>query len=386
MKIRSKAALAVAMAGALLLAACGGDDSDSSATTAAPAETAAATTVAAGDTTAAGADTTAVTTAAPADTTAAPDAGDGEDVTLSLVGFAVPQAANNAAQAVWGETPEGKGVTWEESYGASGDQSRAVVAGLKADYVHFSLEGDVTRLVKEGLVAEDWNAGANKGIVTQSVVVIAVRPGNPKNIQGWDDIVKPGIGIVTPNPGSSGSARWNILAAYGHVIANGGTEDEAKAFLTSFFENTVALPGSGRDATTAFLAGTGDVLISYENEAILARQEGQELDYIVPDDTLLIQNPGAVLIDSNPKAAQWLDFVLSDAGQTEYAKKGFRPLNPDIKVEVEAANDPANPYPAPTKLLTIADDFGGWSDANTKYFDEDNGIVSIIQRDTGKSD
>jgi sulfate/thiosulfate transport system substrate-binding protein len=350
MMIRSKAALAVAVASALLLGACGGDDGGADAATTAP-----------------------------------QGAEGAQGVTLSLVGFAVPQEANNAVQAKFADTPEGAGVAWEESYGASGEQSRAVIAGLEADYVHFSLEGDVTRLVKDGLVAEDWNAGPNKGVVTQSVVVLAVRPGNPKNIQGWDDIVGEGVGIVTPNPGSSGSARWNILAAYAHVIGNGGTEDEAKQFLTKFFENTVSLPGSGRDATTAFLAGTGDVLISYENEAILARQQGQELDYVVPDDTLLIENPGAVLIDADPKATDWLEFVLGDTAQTEYATKGFRPLNPAIDVEVPGANDPANAYPAPAELFTIADTFGGWSETNTKYFDENEGIVTQIQLDTGKS-
>jgi sulfate transport system substrate-binding protein len=386
MKFRSKTALAVALAGTLVLAACGGDDGGDADPT-----TAAAVTTAAADTTAGPADSTAPATGEStvpggsdaATTTAAP--ADGSPVTLSLVGFAVPQAGNNAAQAKFAETPQGKGVTWQESYGASGDQSRAVVAGLEADYVHFSVEGDVTRLVKEGLVAEDWNAGPNAGIVTQSVVVIAVRPGNPKNIQGWDDIVADGIGIVTPNPGSSGAARWNILAAYAHVFGNGGTEEEAEAFLTKFFENTVALPGSGREATTAFLAGTGDVLISYENEAILARQNGEELEYIVPDDTLAIENPGAVLIDADPKAKDWLQFLLGDVAQTEYAKKGFRPLNPAIEVEVEGANDPANPFPAPTTLFTVGETFGGWSETNTKYFDEDEGIVTKIQLDTGKS-
>lgn len=386
MKFRSKTALAVALAGALVLAACGGDDGgDADPTTTVAADTtAAADTAAPADSTAPGsAETTAPAGTDAATTTAAP--ADGSPVTLSLVGYAVPQAANNAAQALFAETPQGAGVTWQESYGASGDQSRAVVAGLEADYVHFSVEGDVTRLVKEGLVAEDWNAGPNKGIVTQSVVVLAVRPGNPKNIQGWDDIVKDGIGIVTPNPGSSGSARWNILAAYAHVIGNGGTEEEANAFLTKFFENTVSLPGSGREATTAFLAGTGDVLLSYENETILARQEGQELDYVVPDDTLLIENPGAVLVDAEPKAKDWLQFVLGDTAQAEYAKKGFRPLNPAIEVEVEGANDPADPFPTPATLYTVGETFGGWSDTNAKYFDEDEGIVTKIQLETGKS-
>ena len=313
-------------------------------------------------------------------------AGDGGDdaTELSLVGFAVPEAANKAIAEKWAQTDEGEGVTWRTSYGASGDQSRAVEAGLEADYVHFSLEGDVTRLVDAGLVAEDWNAGENKGVVSQSVVVLVVREGNPKNIQGWDDIVKPGVGIVTPNPGSSGSARWNILGAWGHVIANGGTEEEAKEFLTKFFTNAVALPGSGRDATTAFTSGNGDVLISYENEAILAKASGEDFEYIVPDDTLLIENPGAVLEDADPKAQEWLDYLLTAEAQTEFARTGFRPLTDGVDVEVPGANDPGNPFPEPKQLLTIDDDFGGWSEANVKFFDEESGIVPAIQKETGK--
>ena len=148
--------------------------------------------------------------------------------TLHLVGFAVPKEANNAIQKKFAQTPEGKDVVWEESYGASGDQSRAVVNGLPADYVNFSLEGDVTRLVKAGLVDETWNSGPTKGIVSDSAVVIVVQKGNPLGIKDWSDLVKPGVKIVTPNPASSGSARWNILAAYQQVIANGGTEAEAR--------------------------------------------------------------------------------------------------------------------------------------------------------------
>ncbi|MGH3333469.1 MAG: sulfate ABC transporter substrate-binding protein [Nocardioidaceae bacterium] len=310
--------------------------------------------------------------------------GDGDGTQLSLVGFSVLEAANQPIQENWAQTDDGADVEWQTSYGASGDQSRAVEAGLDADYVHFSLEGDVTRLVDAGLVAEDWKSGPTKGIVTQSVVALVVRKGNPKNIQGWDDIVKPGVGIVTPNPGSSGSARWNILGAWGHVIANGGTEAEAEDFLTKFFENTVALPGSGRDATTAFASGNGDVLISYENEAILARAAGEDFDYIVPDDTLLIENPGAVLKDADPKAQAWLEYLLTDDAQSEYAKSGFRPLTDGVDVEVPGANDPSNPFPEPAKLLTIDNDFGGWDEASTKFFDEESGIVPAIQKATGK--
>ncbi len=318
----------------------------------------------------------------PAGTAAAGNA----PVELSLVGFAVPKAANNAIQAKFAETPEGNGVTWVESYGASGDQSRAVEAGLAADYVHFSLEGDVTRLVNAGLVGDDWNAGPTAGIVSDSVVVFAVRPGNPKGIESWDDLAADGIGIITPNPGSSGSARWNIMAAYGHAYAGGASDEEADAFVTEIFENIVALPGSGRDATTAFLSGTGDVLLSYENEVILARQNGEELDYVVPDTTLLIENPGAVLLDAPPAAQAWLDFVLSPVGQAEFAKLGFRPVIDGVDVgSVEGANDPDAPFPAPTKLLTIGGDFGGWPEVNSVYFDADSGRVTLIQTATGKS-
>ncbi|GAA3615903.1 sulfate ABC transporter substrate-binding protein [Microlunatus ginsengisoli] len=305
--------------------------------------------------------------------------------TLHLVGFAVPKEANNAIQKKFAETPQGKGVVWQESYGASGDQSRAVVNGLKADYVNFSLEGDVTRLVKAGLVADSWNSGPTKGIVSDSVVVIVVPKGNPQGIKDWADLTKPGVKIITPNPASSGSARWNILAAYQQVIANGGSEADAKAYLTKFFDNVVALPGSGRDATNAFLQGSGNVLISYENEAILARQSGEDFDYIVPDATLKIENPGAVLKDANPKATDYLNFVLSTAGQEEFVKKGFRPVIADTPIgTVEGANDPSNPFPVPSKLFTIAD-LGGWTAVNEKFFDEKTGVVPQIQAATGKS-
>ena len=311
-----------------------------------------------------------------------------ESTELSLVGFAVPKAGNNAAQAAFAKTDEGQGTSWKESYGASGDQSRAVAGGLKADYVHFSITPDVTRLVDEGLVAKDWNAGPNKGIVTDSVVVLVVREGNPKNIKGWDDLAKKDVGIVTPNPGSSGAARWNILAAWQHVIAGGGSEDEAKKFLGDVFANVKALPGSGRDATTAFQGGTGDVLISYENEAILARQNGEKIDYVVPDDTLKIENPAAVTTDADPKAKAFLDFVLTKEGQEQYVSKGFRPLETVDGVEVgtvEGANDPENPFPTPKKLFTIDGDLGGWDALTTKFFDEKDGIITKLLAESGKS-
>ena len=217
--------------------------------------------------------------------------GDGGE-TISLNAFSVMEAANEPVFEDFEGTDAGDGVTFETSYGASGDQSRAVVAGADADVVHYSLEGDVTRLVDEGLVAEDWKDNATNGIATSSVVVFVVRKGNPDGIETWDDLVEPGVEIITPNPGSSGSARWNILAAWAHVTGNGGSEDDAKAFLTKLLNNTIALPGSGREATTAFTDGSGDVLLSYENEAILAKQNGADVDYVAAGGHPAHREPG----------------------------------------------------------------------------------------------
>jgi sulfate/thiosulfate-binding protein len=312
--------------------------------------------------------------------------GASSDETIHIVGFAVPEAANKAIATEWNTTPEGKGVSFQTSYGASGDQSRAVESGLKADYVHFSVASDVTRLVQSGQIAETWDDGPTEGIVSSSVVVFAVREGNPKDIQTWDDLIEPGVEIVTPNPGSSGAARWNALAAYGQVISNGGTEAEATEYLDEFFANVVALPGSGRDATTAFLGGTGDVLMAYENEAILAHQNGEKFDYIIPGTTMLIENPGAVLIDATPKATEWLDYVLGTDGQEQFALKGFRPVIDGVDYgEVEGANDPSNPFPEPTTLLTVKKDFVSWSDLSTKFFDENDGIVTVAIAKSGKA-
>jgi sulfate/thiosulfate-binding protein len=352
---------------ALTAAACGDDDDSGGASSA-------DVTTGPGD----------VTTAASSDATSG---GDDEEATISIVGFAVPEAANKAIADAWAETPEGANVTFRTSYGASGDQSRAVVDGLEADYVHFSVASDVTRLVDAGLVADTWDDGPTGGVVSSSIVVFAVRSGNPKNITTWDDLVEPGVEIVTPNPASSGAARWNALAAWGQVIAGGGTEEDATAYLDQFFANVVALPSSGRDATTAFLGGTGDVLMAYENEAILAHQNGEEFDYVIPETTMLIENPGAVLIDAEPKAQAWLDFVLSADGQREFALKGFRPVIDGVDHgEVEGANDPANPFPDVTNLLTVADDFESWSALSDTFFAEETGIVTLAIEASGKGE
>ncbi|HEX5086966.1 MAG TPA: sulfate ABC transporter substrate-binding protein [Nocardioides sp.] len=307
-----------------------------------------------------------------------------DKTTLTIVGYSVLEQANKGVISAFEKTDAGKDVTFKESYGASGDQSRAVAAGAKASEVHLSLEPDVTRLVDAGLVAEDWKDNDTKGICTNSVVVFVVQKGNPKGIESWDDLVQPGVGIVTPNPASSGSAKWNLLAAYGAAKDETGSDEGAQEYMTKFFGNVAALPDSGRDATTAFTSGTGDVLLSYENEAILARQSGQDFDYIIPDTTLSIDNACA-LVDGAPKAAEeFLAFQKSEDGQKLYAETGYRPLVDVSDLEVDGANDPSDPYPAPGKLLTIDGDFGGWADANSTYFDEDDGILTKIQAEAGQ--
>ena len=301
---------------------------------------------------------------------------------LNLVGYSVAKSVYDAVQPAFVKTDAGKGVTFQSSYGASGDQSRQVVSGLKADYVAFSLAPDVTRLVDAKIVASDWADGPTKGMVSNSVVAIVVRKGNPLGIKGWDDIIASGIKIVTPNPGSSGAARWNVLAAYSHGLTQGKSAAAGEAYLKKFFDNVVSLPASGREATSTFTGGTGDVLISYENEAILARQSGTELDYIVPTDSFLIQNPAAVTVKAPKTAKSFLDFVLTPEGQAIFVQKGFRPVIDGVPTTgVKGANDEADPFPTVETLTTI-DDLGGWSKVSDEFF-SDNGLVTQIQKAKG---
>jgi sulfate transport system substrate-binding protein len=296
---------------------------------------------------------------------------------VAIVAYSVPKPAYDALESAFTATAKGKGVTFSASYGASGDQSRAVTNGQAADYVAFSIEPDMTKLVPD-LVASDWNAGPTKGLVSDSVVVIAVRKGNPKGIKGWDDIIKPGIKIVTPDPGSSGSAKWNLLAAFAHGYINGGGEAGGEAYLKKFAANIASKPESGSKATQTFTNGTGDVLISYENEAIQAKQKGQAIDYVVPDDSFLIENPAAVTKTAGQAAKDFLAFVESDAGQKIFVSKGYRPVLPRTPTaNVQGVNDPANPFPT-VKTLTTIKDLGGWADVNKKYFDKTNGIITKI--------
>jgi sulfate/thiosulfate transport system substrate-binding protein len=295
---------------------------------------------------------------------------------LNLVAYSTPQQVYSALIPQFNATADGKGVSVKQSYGASGSQSRAVIAGQPADVVEFSLEPDMSKLVDAGLVASDWNSGQYKGIITDSVVVLVVRKGNPKHITGWDDLVKPGIKVVTPNVFSSGSAKWNLMAAYGAQIKQGKTPAEALAFVKAMLKNTVAQPESGSKATEAFVGGTGDVLISYENEAIKAQQGGADVDYVTPDQTILIENPVAVTKSAPASAQKFVSFLYTDAAQKTFAKYGYRP--------VVAADLDKSQFPTPKTLFTI-DDLGGWSNVNSEFFDPDKGSISKIENELGVS-
>lgn len=304
--------------------------------------------------------------------------------TVDVVGYSVLKSSNAEIFEVYNETEDGD-VSFRTSYGASGDQSRAVEGGQSADWVHLSLETDVQRLVDAGKVAEDWKDTPTQGILTSSVVVFVVREGNPENIRTWEDLIESGIEVVTPNPASSGSARWNILAGWGSVIAQGGTPAEAKAYTRKLLSHTINLPASGREATSAFVdGGQGDVLLSYENEAILAKQQGQEVDYVIPPQTLLIENPGALLENAGEDAKDVFEFLHTKKAQRIYAESGFRPVGVEIPgLEVDGVNDSDHPYPEPKQLLTIDEDFGGWAEAAPKFFDEEDGIITRLLAEVG---
>jgi sulfate/thiosulfate transport system substrate-binding protein len=297
---------------------------------------------------------------------------------LAIVAYSVPKPAYDALSAAFVKTADGKDVKFSSSYGPSGTQSKAVLGGQNASYVAFSVEPDLTKLVPK-YVDATWNSGPTKGLVSKSVVVIVVRKGNPLGIKGWNDLTKPGVKIVTPDPASSGSAKWNILAAYSHTLAEGGSAADARTYLKDFFGHVVSRAASGAVATQQFVSGTGNVLISYEDEAIAARQAGDAVDYIVPNETFQIENPAAVTKDAPASAGKFLDYVESEAGQQIFASKGFRPVLPGVKVgTVQGANDPSNPFPAVAKLTTIAD-LGGWSKVNDTFFGDD-GFVTQIEK------
>jgi sulfate/thiosulfate transport system substrate-binding protein len=299
---------------------------------------------------------------------------------LSLVAYSTPKTVMGKIIQAWQQTPDGKDVSFSQSYGASTDQARAVAQGLKADVVFLSTGDDVNLLVDQGLVDSKWNRQSYSGIAADTVVVFAVRDGNPKHIKGWADLVRPGVQVVTPNPFSSGSAKWNILAAYGAERRLGKTDKQATTYVQQLFKHVVSQDTSGRNATNTFLSGKGDVLITYESEAQAARQTGQNIQYVIPRQSMLIELPIAVLKGSANKDAanRFIRFVKSDTSQNLFAQYGFRPVNGKILAKY------ADKFPSRPGIFKVDDTIiGGWRKADKTWFDPNKGRMVSIERAVG---
>jgi sulfate/thiosulfate-binding protein len=298
---------------------------------------------------------------------------------LDVVGYSTPESVyTEFIEPAFEKTPAGEGDSFSNSFGASGDQSRAVVAGQPASVVHFAQAGDMERLVEEGeLVSKDWDKQPYGGIAQDSVVVITVRKGNPEEIHSLDDVLSKDVDVVTPNPFSSGAARWNIMAVYGSQINEGKSPAQALEAVKTLLEKTVVQPGSARDALAAFTQGEGDVLLGYENEAIKAIDEGEDVEYIVPPATILIETPIAVTTKApEPAAEDFLKFIWSDEGQNIWSENGYRPVNPKL---VDSKQ-----FPTPKDLFKISQ-FGGWGKVNDEFFDDETGSVAKIEGELGVS-
>jgi sulfate/thiosulfate transport system substrate-binding protein len=314
---------------------------------------------------------------------ASPSASAQPDVELTLVAYAVPKAAHDAIipkfQEKW-KQEHNQNVTFNQSYGGSGSQTRAIIDGLEADVVHLALGADVLKLVKAGLVKEDWNTRVpNNGTVGETVAAIITREGNPKNIKTFEDLTRDDVKWVTPDPKTSGGARWNFLALWDYTLKTGGDEAKAQEFVTKAYRNVAVLAKDARESTDAFAKqGQGDALINYENEVILAKEKGESLEYVVPEINIAIATPGAV-VDANVDkhgtrevATAFVEFLFTPEAQLEFGKVGFRPFG-------DAAKDPqfANQFPEVKTLGTI-EDFGGWDEAQKKFFD-DGGVFDKVQ-------
>jgi sulfate/thiosulfate-binding protein len=302
----------------------------------------------------------------------------GSKATLNLVGYSTPEKAYDAINKAYEQTPGGKGIGFKTSFAASGAQSRAVAAGQPADVVAFSTAPDIDRLVQAGLVAPDWADGPTKGIVNDSTVVMIVRPGNPKHITGWDDLIKPGVKVVTPNPATSGSARWNIMAAYGAEMKEGKSPSQALAYIATLLQkNTVTQPDSGSDALQAFVSGQGDVLLDYESDAIAAKRAGDKIQLVYPKSSILIETPIAVIKNSAhlAQANAYVKWLLSPPAQKLWGRQGYRPVLPSVAKQFSST------FPK-LDLFTI-DSLGGWDKVTKQFFTAPDGSVIKIEEKAG---
>lgn len=315
---------------------------------------------------------------------ASPVSASKQNVELTLVSFAVTKAAHEAIIPKFVEQwkkEHNQTVTFRQSYGGSGSQTRAVIDGLEADVVHLALAGDTEKIQKAGLIEPGWEKESpNNGIVSKSVAAIITRPGNPKGIKTWADLEKGDIKLITADPKTSGIARWNFLALWNSIIKTGGDEARATEFVTKVYQNVPILTKDAREATDAFAKqGQGDALINYENEVILAQQKGEKVDYIVPEVNISIDNPIAVVDKNVDKhgtrevAEGFVKFLYSPEAQQEFVNLGFRPVDEKLSQTKEVTDK----YPK-VKTLGTVQDFGGWEEVDKKFF-TDGGIFDQVQ-------
>ena len=304
------------------------------------------------------------------------------DTKLNLVAYSTPREAYAKLIPAFQKTAAGKDVDFTQSYGSSGEQTRAVKAGLDADIVALSLAPDVDELVAAGKVDATWRKQSFKGMVTNSVVVFVVRDGNPKRIRSWNDLIRPGVEVVTPNPFTSGGARWNIMAAYGSWRKQGKTDTQAQGNLLKLWRNVIVQDTSARASLSTFNSGKGDVLLAYENEAYFSRQQGLDLQWVIPKTTILIENPIAVTKDSPDKAAAnaFLRFLRTPSSQQVFADYGYRPVVKSVE------NGNRKKFPVRPGLFTIDQlGLGGWTKVQKRFFDPSSGIMARFQRQVGGS-
>jgi ABC-type sulfate transport system substrate-binding protein len=292
---------------------------------------------------------------------------------IAVVGYSAPGSVfEEVLEPAFQKTPQGKDVTFTNSFGPSTDQSRSVAAGQPASVVNFAQAGDMELLVEEGLVSHSWPMGFSEGRGENSTVALILRKGNPKRVKTLHDLLTKNVKIVLPNPFSSGAGRWDIMALYGSFIHEGRSHQGALNAIKAVLEKTVAQPRSAHDALVTFLHGKGDVLLSYESEGINAKREGKA-DYIVPSRTILTEAPIAVTKDAPPAAKAFVEFIWSDQGQELWAAHGYRP----IYVRLIGSK-----FPTPPDLFAITE-FGSWDKINPEFFDEKTGSIAKIEQELG---
>jgi sulfate/thiosulfate transport system substrate-binding protein len=304
--------------------------------------------------------------------------------TLNIVAYSTPKPVLGKIAGVWAKTAAGSDVSLTQSYGPSGAQARAIVAGQPADIAFLSTGLDVDNLVDAGLVSPGWAKAPYGGIVADSVVAFVVRGGNPKHIRAWSDLIKPGVQVVTPNPFSSGSAKWNILAAYGAQRKLGKTDKHAIAFVRQLFQHVVSQDSSGSNAMNTFLAGRGDVLITYESEAYAALAAGKDIHLVVPKQTMLIELPMVPTNKAPAQAKQFIAFAQAAPAQAILAENGYRPVDTAV-LKKPALKKWRLTYQGGSRLIfKIADPiFGGWRGADRTWFDPSRGRMVAIEQQVG---